>query len=133
MGIQLSSFECKEALAALKKLPYDERFEVFRMSIADEAQKHADRKYGPKTTRIKTWRALIGKSSQAGDRLPGDDHTELRKGKTVTYLSQPYHLHLKELRQIVRACDEYGLEVAITAGSWYRRGDTILVAYTRAT
>lgn len=119
----------EDAVAALRKISLSERFSAFRETVSKEMRHDADVKLGPLVTGVKSWRKLLGKPGEASDALPGDDHTELRRGNTTVYISQPYQLHLDQLRDIVQICDDNKLEFIISAKSWYRPGGTINVTY----
>jgi hypothetical protein len=51
-------------------------------------------------------------------------------GENPVYISHPYHLSLDQLRGIVRACDEHGLDVEIDTLSWYFPSRTLRVSYS---
>ncbi len=109
------------AIVALRRLPERLRGQVYAEAVASDMKRAFAKRLGKPTTGDKSWRRLIGKRSKGDpreDRLPADDHVELWVGKEVTYVSHPYHLTLSELREIVRICDENGLEMSIDASSW---------------
>jgi hypothetical protein len=121
------------AVEALKRIPFDERDRAYADATADDWKRLADEQGGPKPKGKTSWRRLLGKPAQVADRLPGDDHIELRQGKELTYISQPYHLNFEQLCEIVSACAANGLKASIDARSWYFPGAAIRVTYCRAT
>lgn len=64
-------------------------------------------------------------------RLPcGNDHVSmwLKNGQPHSYISQPYNLSLRELRELVDFCDTHGLTAEVTAGnSWHFPGASLLL------
>jgi len=64
---------------------------------------------------------------------PGSDHHEMwqRDGKHVIYTCHPYNLSDSEMEELVKFCDEYGLECTITGGSWYFPTRTLLMLLRR--
>jgi hypothetical protein len=121
----------EKAVAALKRLPLGDQYSAFREAVSNEMKRQADIKFGIKCAGMKSWRKLTDTKAEWGEELPGDDHTELRKGNVLTYISQPYQLYLKHMREIVRICDDQNLEFMISANSWYSPASTISIIYAR--
>lgn len=72
-------------------------------------------------------------------KLPGQDHTwyyrnsgpdKYYKGEEVFCVTNPYHLHLNELKSMVKVCEEQNLEVCIDGASPYFPGSTVRVTYS---
>lgn len=53
-------------------------------------------------------------------------------GQPAVWLAQPYGLLDEALREIVKLCDELGLEAQIDARSWWYPGSTVAVLLRRA-
>jgi hypothetical protein len=120
-----------DAVDALKRLPLEERGRAYADASFDDWQAIAEKLYGKRTSGKKSWRRLTGVRGDISDKLPGDDHIELRVGKSLSYISQPYQLNLNQLREIVEICNANKLDVSIDARSWYFPGSTICVTYQR--
>ena len=121
--------EYTAAVEALKRLSLQKRLDAFAESAADELGAIADEKVGKPLAGRRSWKRLLGKRGEADDQMPGGDHVELREGDVITYTSHPYQLDLATLREMVRRCDENGLEVRIDTMSWYFPGQTLRVTY----
>jgi hypothetical protein len=119
------------AVEALKRLTLDNRRRAYAEAASAEIEEMATRHYGDKAAGRASWRRLLGEQPQDGDKLPGDDHIELRKGRELTYISHPYRLAFDDLREIVAICTERGLEANIDALSWYFPGLALRVTYER--
>ena len=119
------------AVAALKKLPLDDRRRAFSESAADEMQAAAEGRFGQRVKGGESWKRLIGKRTDFDDHLPGDDHRELRRAQNgdLTYFSHPYSLGFSTLSDIVAHCKTHGLEIEVNANSWHAPGDTLRVRY----
>jgi hypothetical protein len=118
------------AVNALKKLDWDSKTRAFAEASQPYLGAEATKTFG-RSARNRSWRPIVGqKPADGGDGLPGDDHAELRMGENPVYVSHPYHLSLDQLREIVKVCDEHGLEVEIDTRSWYFPGRTLRVSYS---
>lgn len=125
--------EYMEAVKALKALPSEQRSAAYAEAQAKDLVAAQSEYLGKRITRAESWKSLIGLEGDAEDKLPGDDHTSLWLGKGgLTYVSHPYDLRLRELTEIVDACEQHGLEVHIDARSWLNPGSTMRVCYTKA-
>lgn len=67
--------------------------------------------------------------------LPGDDHVSIwQDGNRRVYVSQPYHLDLDTMREIVAHCDQHQMTVEIQPdASWWFPGSTLAILWQEAT
>src|SRR5271154_1883908 len=100
--------EYLSAVAALKKLDWDRKTRAFADASRPDLERQITSHAG-KPEKKKSWRLLLAQKLKDDDRLPRDDHVDLRLEKDRIYTSHPYFIGMEELRQIVKACDENGL------------------------
>lgn len=116
------------AVVALNELDWDNKTRAFAEASRPDLEQQAAAEAG-RAIKIKSWRRLLGQKPREGDQLPGDDHVDLRMENKPVYASHPYQLEMDQLREIVRLCDENGLDVQIDARSWYFPSRTIRFSY----
>jgi hypothetical protein len=121
-----------DAVEALRRLPLVERSRAYADATADDMKELASNQLGPVVRGKKSWRRILGERAKDGDELPGDDHVEVRHGKSTLYISHPYDLRYADLKKIVAKCEESGLEAHIDGKSWYFPGTSIRVTYKAA-
>jgi len=63
--------------------------------------------------------------------IPHADHTDvwIKHRKAVLITTQPYNVEIDDLRDIIKYCDEWGLEFLISATSWHYPGWTKLLVF----
>jgi hypothetical protein len=122
-GVDNASRACAEAMRDALKACYAARV-----------------KAKPRETPHTCIRRLQGKRSCGGgnlhamvDRPPRTDHaTEWHQaGKTVSIVSHPYGISLKDMRDIVSYCDQHGFDAQIDASSWYFLGHTVRLEWRK--
>lgn len=123
--------EYLQAVEALRKIPLEERSSAFADATAADMREIADKQLGKPISGRKSWRRLLDEKDGDSDKLPGDDHVELRRAEALTYVSQPYHLNFDELKELMSVCMAHGLEAQIDARSWCYPSGTIRVSYTK--
>jgi hypothetical protein len=121
-----------DVVSALRRLPLAERSRAYAEATADDLKELALQQLGPTLRGKKSWRRILGKRAIDGDELPGDDHVEIRQGKSLAYISHPYNLSYVDLKRMISKCEENGLEVHIDAKSWYFPGASMRVTYKAA-
>lgn len=86
-----------------------------------------------KRSKSHDWIRLTGKRGRCWwIGLPADDHCDLwlKDGKPYCYTSQPYHLYDRDMRDIIKMCDEYDLTVHVSAlESWHYPGGTMMMVW----
>ncbi len=81
------------------------------------------------------WKHLFDRHVSEFEALPGEDHISLWKqdGRPKYFVSQPYHLELETVREMVTAADQKGLEFIIRGfPSWYFPGQSFSVFWSKA-
>ena len=127
-----------KAVVALRELEPGLRTCAYAEASADDCKGEWAQTAGLKKASGRDWWGrLIGlqpEPDRVYESLPRDDHVSLwtKDGKPAVYVSQPDNLGLGDLRGIVAACDRYGLDLSVSAGSWYFPGSTLMVEYRQA-
>jgi hypothetical protein len=95
-------------------------------------------RYGKHTPgAVGKWPRLLGKRLsrlQFQSRLPFDDHVEMwrSKGGFLRYVSHSYaRLGVEHIRELIEICEKHGLEIEVSALSWYYPGDTLRIEWRR--
>lgn len=120
----------------------DAALRAYAEATWEEHQKQYAKKYGLKLSNGRICLArLLGKkcdyhSDHSGIpcRPPGADHDSLwlKDGKPYVYVSQPYGLSAREMRELVSMCDRHGLEAYASAWpSWHFPGAVLTVEIKR--
>ncbi len=132
-----------KTVAEIRKLAQAEGIENAHRAYAEATSEQYRRQYlkeqGLKPTaehacinRLAGRRCIAGKTPC---HIPGADHVSmwLKDGKPEVYISQPYHLSLKNMRALVELCDKHGLDANVsTRPSWHFPGAVLTIEIRKA-
>lgn len=128
------------AVAALRRLPTDERGRAFAESVADDAKRLWMEREGVKASSNCSldWLRLVGRRASRDSlppHLPGQDHAELfvKDGKAEVFTFQPYQLCWDTLEDLVEACRQNGLQADVTTWPAWHYPGSVLFVEVRAT
>jgi hypothetical protein len=132
----------KDAVRTMKKLLREEgRLNVIHAysdAVAESVEADRIKMLGKPTSNKPMVAHLVGKKPEIDHYYNSFmDHTRerQREGEELPSVveSNPYTLGLEDLKEIIGACEKYGLQMVISASeSWHFPGRTVLVEFKRA-
>ncbi len=133
-----ASPEYREAVLAVRKLAAKEGLGKARQAVASALSNPIREQFLTRTSARESNAVAYNRQRLMGMKIAqvgnADDHCCLwnRNGKHWAYISHPYVLETKDLREIVRRCDENNLNAQVRSdASWHFPLKTVAVIWTQ--